>query len=48
MQELYNLIFDVISLPVGFEWLEPIIFMFFLCFGLILAFSLFKAFIDRI
>lgn len=48
MEELYNLIFDTIQLPVGFEFLEPIIIIYFLSIGLIMAFSLFKCIIDKI
>ena len=48
MQELYDYIFDVIVLPAGLEFLEPIIFLFFVSLGTILAFSIFKAIIDRI
>lgn len=48
MEDLYNLIFSVVQLPTGFEFLQPIIFIFFLSLGIILAFSLFKIIIDKI
>ena len=48
MQELFDLIFDVISIPTGMEYLKPLIFVFMLGFGTILSFSLFKVFIEKI
>lgn len=46
MADLYNYIFSVITLPTGFEFLEPLIFIYFLSLGLLLAFSFFKRLLD--